>query len=430
MCSKDIYTSDCYLLELKNKLNISVQELGLSKEVEGILINNGVYTLFQIIKMSYLDIYQLNGMGYERVAETMICVSNYLKSIQFQSLNQRLVKKAKRSEKEKRIIKRVKKAFANVRETCEFVRNDKFSHHCYPKLWDCSAVENICSRCDAIHICGQDILNCTEVFFDTLFGEIFYIPDIVGNSFLARRLRCISSDSRVDWVALLPSNLIDSLKYHLEKYGVKQHLINECHSFLFVAFSSKTKKGYMGLVNKIFTKNEKEKLLSRVKFIEQIRSSESELQVARENLTSRWKEFDFHSLDVFDIEDESFADDSLCDDMDQEESSSFDSYIPQHEIVTPIVDDSLNISNNIPHNCGENNSIKHAVTLRHVLTLRIDEMNFSVRTYNCLIRAKIYTAMDLIKHTEKEIKEIRNINQKCVEEIIEKIDQIGLTLNS
>ena len=93
MAYTDLSSNDRYLLEIKKKMNVQIQVLRLPVEVEQILEKNKVYTVFQLLTMSFLDVYNLQGMGYERTAKVMNFVSSYLKTINFQGQNQNLIKR-------------------------------------------------------------------------------------------------------------------------------------------------------------------------------------------------------------------------------------------------------------------------------------------------------------------------------------------------
>lgn len=58
----------------------------------------------------------------------------------------------------------------------------------------------------------------------------------------------------------------------------------------------------------------------------------------------------------------------------------------------------------------------------------IDDLDLSVRAYVCLLRAGIKTVGELINKTQKEISEIKGLPQKCYEEIINKLNSWGLSL--
>ena len=60
--------------------------------------------------------------------------------------------------------------------------------------------------------------------------------------------------------------------------------------------------------------------------------------------------------------------------------------------------------------------------------VRIEELDFSVRTYNCLKKANIQTVGDLCKTTEDELMNIRNFGRKSLVEVQEKLVQFGHSL--
>jgi DNA-directed RNA polymerase subunit alpha len=64
-----------------------------------------------------------------------------------------------------------------------------------------------------------------------------------------------------------------------------------------------------------------------------------------------------------------------------------------------------------------------------VLELSIEEMDLSVRSYNCLKRAGINTVEDLIGKTEEDMMKVRNLGRKSLEEVLNKMNELGLTLS-
>lgn len=62
------------------------------------------------------------------------------------------------------------------------------------------------------------------------------------------------------------------------------------------------------------------------------------------------------------------------------------------------------------------------------LTLPIEDMDFSVRSYNCLKREGITTVGELIERTEEDLMSIRNFGQKSIEEVKQKLAELGLGL--
>ena len=59
---------------------------------------------------------------------------------------------------------------------------------------------------------------------------------------------------------------------------------------------------------------------------------------------------------------------------------------------------------------------------------RIEELDFSVRTYNCLKKANILTIGELVQTTEPDLMQIRNFGKKSLVEVREKLGQLGLLL--
>ena len=62
------------------------------------------------------------------------------------------------------------------------------------------------------------------------------------------------------------------------------------------------------------------------------------------------------------------------------------------------------------------------------LETSIDDLDFSVRAYNCLKRANIHTLQDLVNKDENEIMKIRNLGKKSLKEVLDKIKEMGLDL--
>jgi len=63
-----------------------------------------------------------------------------------------------------------------------------------------------------------------------------------------------------------------------------------------------------------------------------------------------------------------------------------------------------------------------------VLEMTIEELDLSVRSFNCLKRANINTVEDLINKTEDEMMKVRNLGRKSLEEVINKLAMMGLSL--
>lgn len=63
-----------------------------------------------------------------------------------------------------------------------------------------------------------------------------------------------------------------------------------------------------------------------------------------------------------------------------------------------------------------------------VLEMTIEELDLSVRSYNCLKRASINTVEDLIDKSEEDMMKVRNLGRKSLEEVIHKLNELGLAL--
>ena len=62
------------------------------------------------------------------------------------------------------------------------------------------------------------------------------------------------------------------------------------------------------------------------------------------------------------------------------------------------------------------------------LRMTIEELDLSVRSFNCLKRAGINTVEDLINRTEEDMMKVRNLGRKSLDEVVGKIASLGLTL--
>lgn len=63
-----------------------------------------------------------------------------------------------------------------------------------------------------------------------------------------------------------------------------------------------------------------------------------------------------------------------------------------------------------------------------VLEMTIEELDLSVRSYNCLKRAGINTVQELANKTEEDMMKVRNLGRKSLEEVKAKLDELGLSL--
>ncbi|NMA50720.1 MAG: DNA-directed RNA polymerase subunit alpha [Mollicutes bacterium] len=69
---------------------------------------------------------------------------------------------------------------------------------------------------------------------------------------------------------------------------------------------------------------------------------------------------------------------------------------------------------------------KKVDTMAKTLETPIEEVEFSVRAYNCLKRANIHTIQDLVNKKEAEVTKIRNLGKKSLKEVLDKVADLGL----
>ena len=67
-------------------------------------------------------------------------------------------------------------------------------------------------------------------------------------------------------------------------------------------------------------------------------------------------------------------------------------------------------------------------TKEKVLEMTIEELDLSVRSYNCLKRANINNVDDLTNKTEEEMMKVRNLGRKSLDEVLGKLQELGLSL--
>ena len=63
-----------------------------------------------------------------------------------------------------------------------------------------------------------------------------------------------------------------------------------------------------------------------------------------------------------------------------------------------------------------------------ILEMTIEELDLSVRSFNCLKRAGINTVEDLTNKTEEDMMRVRNLGRKSLDEVVAKLDSLGLSL--
>ena len=64
-----------------------------------------------------------------------------------------------------------------------------------------------------------------------------------------------------------------------------------------------------------------------------------------------------------------------------------------------------------------------------VLSMSIEDLELSVRSFNCLKRAGINTVEELTNRTPEDMMKVRNLGRKSLEEVLAKLKELGLQLN-
>ncbi len=82
-------------------------------------------------------------------------------------------------------------------------------------------------------------------------------------------------------------------------------------------------------------------------------------------------------------------------------------------------------------NLGEGSVLKEKKDETNLpINLSVEDLDLSVRSYNCLKRANINTVADLIKRTEDDMLKVRNLGRKSLEEVVKKLEDLGLALKA
>ncbi|MCL2376081.1 MAG: DNA-directed RNA polymerase subunit alpha [Defluviitaleaceae bacterium] len=95
-----------------------------------------------------------------------------------------------------------------------------------------------------------------------------------------------------------------------------------------------------------------------------------------------------------------------------------------------IFNDHLDLFVNLTENAKEAIVLteKEDTNKEKILELSIEEMDLSVRSYNCLKRAGINTVEDLANKTEEDMMKVRNLGRKSLEEVLNRLNDFGLAL--
>ncbi len=97
-----------------------------------------------------------------------------------------------------------------------------------------------------------------------------------------------------------------------------------------------------------------------------------------------------------------------------------------------VLTEHLNLFRNLSENVPDTEVLveKSEKNKEHVLEMAIEELDLSVRSFNCLKRAGINTVEDLTNKTEEDMMKVRNLGLKSLEEVIQKLESLGFSLSS
>ena len=97
-----------------------------------------------------------------------------------------------------------------------------------------------------------------------------------------------------------------------------------------------------------------------------------------------------------------------------------------------ILSDHLTVFTNLSDAVGTSSTVVDKIVDRPdaKLAMTIDELDLSVRSFNCLKRANINTVADLINKTGEDMRKVRNMGKKSLDEVQKKLEMMGLSLAS
>ncbi|MBR0509698.1 MAG: DNA-directed RNA polymerase subunit alpha [Clostridia bacterium] len=99
-------------------------------------------------------------------------------------------------------------------------------------------------------------------------------------------------------------------------------------------------------------------------------------------------------------------------------------------LAAKILNEHLNLFVDLSEETGgvEIMVVKDNDSNKQTLEMTVEELDLSVRSFNCLKRANIHKVGDLIERSEDEMMKVRNLGKKSLDEVIQKLAQFGLSL--
>ena len=101
-------------------------------------------------------------------------------------------------------------------------------------------------------------------------------------------------------------------------------------------------------------------------------------------------------------------------------------------LAAKIVNDHMKLFVELVDNMNEQNILvsQDDDKAQKVLEMSVEDLDLSVRSYNCLKRANINTVEDLTRSTEDDMLKVRNLGRKSLEEVVKKLEDLGLGLKA
>ncbi len=95
-----------------------------------------------------------------------------------------------------------------------------------------------------------------------------------------------------------------------------------------------------------------------------------------------------------------------------------------------VLRDHLDLFVDLSEEIGSKSTVVEKAEAQHdkVLEMTIEELEFTVRSFNCLKRVGINTVEDLINTSEEDMMKVRNLGRKSLEEVMNKLEAMGLSL--
>lgn len=101
-------------------------------------------------------------------------------------------------------------------------------------------------------------------------------------------------------------------------------------------------------------------------------------------------------------------------------------------LAAKIINDHIKLFVELVDNMSEQNILvsQDDDKAQKVMEMSVEDLDLSVRSYNCLKRANIHTVADLTRRTEDDMLKVRNLGRKSLEEVVKKLEELGLSLKA